>query len=511
MSDSQEHASDRPKVFISYSRLDIGAVEPLRDDLIAAGFKAYLDLHDILPGEPWKERLGKLIESADTVVFALSPASVASEIVDWEVNEAERLAKRVLPVVISDADPDRVPGRIKRLNYIFMRDAGERESGLAKLCNALRTDIDWIREHTRLGELAGDWDRNRRAAEFLLRGTALVAAESWISDRSPALSTPTSLHRAYIQASRAEALAQAVRVGRTQVLIGILAVAAISAVGYLGWLSRAYVEFQSRLLLDTYAPTVLSASTERTLVTGQLFRECASCPEMIVVPAGEFLMGSAGGEGRRSERPQRKVTIARSFSVAKFEVTFAQWDACIAHGGCTHRPDDRGWGRGLLPVTDISWNDAQQYVKWLSKHTRKQYRLLSESEWEYSARAGSTSRYPWGHDLGKVNANCAGSGNQWDDRQPAPAGSFPPNAFGLHDMIGNLWEWVEDNWHADYNGAPQDGSVWHEGDASQRVMRGGSYGRTAGECHSAFRDFARPPAFRNYIFGIRVARTLNPS
>ena len=496
-------------VFISYSRQDLDRAERLRDQLIDRKCEAYLDRHDILPGEPWKERLAKLIEVADTVVFLISPESVTSEVCDWEVNEAERLGKRLLPVVIRETPADVVPGRLRRLNYIFIRNANEETEGLEKLTKAVRTDIGWVREHTRIGQLAADWEHGNRATEYLLRGTALSAAELWISDRPPEGSTPTPLQRDFIQASRVEALAQAVRVGRTQVLIGILIVLLISGVSYLGWINRSNLEFRGRLLLDTYIPTVLSISTERGLTPGQSFKECASCPEMIVVPAGEFLMGSPKREGRSSEHPQHKVKIARPFAVSKFLITFDQWDACMAHGGCTHRADDRGWGRGLLPVTDISWEDAQGYVTWLSKQTVKQYRLLSEAEWEYSARAGSHTKYPWGDEIGVGNANCPGCGSQWDDKQPAPVGSFPPNSFGLYDMIGNLWEWAEDNWHADYNGAPEDGSAWRGGDTSRRVTRGSGWGGI-GDSYSSFRDFARPPAFRNYIFGIRVARTLGP-
>jgi len=299
-----------------------------------------------------------------------------------------------------------------------------------------------------------------------------------------------------------------VKAGRVQVLIGLLAVAAISALGYLGWLGRAAIEFQARLLLDRYVPFVLAASEERALLPGARFQECASCPGMVIVPGGEFMMGSLAAEGRRSEQPQHKVVIERAFAVSRFELTFSQWDACIAHGGCTHRPDDRGWGRGSFPVTDVSWDDARQYVAWLSKQTGRDYKLLSEAEWEYAARAGSKRRFPWGDDLGKGLANCPGAETPWDDKQPAPVGSFEANAFGLHDMIGNLWEWVEDSWHGNYSGAPSRGESWPAGDATKRVLRGGSYALTAGECYTAFRDFARPPEFRNYIFGIRVARTL---
>ena len=506
--DQYPEIAKKLRVFISYARKDLAEVEGLCDGLREAGFEAYLDVHDILPGEPWQSRLGGLIETADTVVFVLSPNSVNSAVVDWEVNEAERMEKRVLPVVIRDVDADRVPGRIKRLNYVFMRTAEERPSGLKKLAEALLTDVAWIREHTRLGELAAHWRRQGRRSELLLRGSALLTAEAWIASSPPASAAPTDLHRAFIQASRAAALRQAVRTGRIQVLIGLLAVAAISAVGYLAWLGRAAIEFQARLLLDRYVPMALTTAVEEALLPGARFSECASCPEMVVVPKGEFLMGSPPGQGRRSERPQHKVVIARTLAVSRFEVTFSQWDACMAHGGCTYHPDDRGWGRGALPVTDVSWNDARQYLQWLSKQTGREYRLLSEAEWEYVARAGSTSTYPWGSELGENRANCPGAGTKWEDKQPAPVGSFAANGFGLYDMIGNLWEWVEDNWHPDYTGALTSAAVWPGGDGSKRVLRGGSYAVTGGMCYTAFREFERPPEFRNYIFGIRIARTL---
>jgi len=189
------------KVFVSYARKDLATVEQLRDALIEFGFEAYLDLHDILPGEPWKERLGVLIASADTVVFALSPDSVASEVVDWEVNEAERLSKRILPVVMRDADAERVPGRLKRLNYIFMRNSSEWAGGLEKLKSALLTDIDWIREHTRLGELAEDWQRRGQPDEPLLRGALLIGAEHWILERPYEAPHPTELQLSFLRAS----------------------------------------------------------------------------------------------------------------------------------------------------------------------------------------------------------------------------------------------------------------------------------------------------------------------
>ena len=254
MSKPEERTGDRPKVFISYSRMNRAMVEPLRDSLIAAGFEAYLDLHDILPGEPWQERLGKLIATADSVVFALSPDSVASKIVDWEVNEAERLSKRILPVVIRDPDPELVPGRIKRLNYIFLRNAGEWSRGLPMLADALRTDIDWIREHTRMAELAAYWEGGGRAEEHLLRGAALTVAERWLSERPREAPDTTELQRAFLQASRlgeqkrleqettrlAEVANAQARTGRAQRrTMAVLALMALAVIGGI-WAVYAY-------------------------------------------------------------------------------------------------------------------------------------------------------------------------------------------------------------------------------------------------------------------------------
>ena len=207
------------------------------------------------------------------------------------------------------------------------------------------------------------------------------------------------------------------------------------------------------------------------------FRDCAECPQMVVVPSGSFMMGSPGGEGIGDERPRRhRVRIDYRLAVGVYEVTFAEWDACVSAGGCGgYRPDDEGWGRGNRPVINVSWKDAQSYVRWLSNKTGKSYRLLSESEWEYVARAGTTTRYNWGNEIGHNRANCDGCGSRWGDEKTAPVGSFRANAWGLHDVHGNVWEWVADCWNGSYTGAPADGSAWERGDCSRRVLRGGSW------------------------------------
>jgi formylglycine-generating enzyme required for sulfatase activity len=262
---------------------------------------------------------------------------------------------------------------------------------------------------------------------------------------------------------------------------------------------------------DLIGLAVLTADNERAIAVkpASEFKECANgCLVMVVLPPGKFIMGSLKNESGldASERPQREVTITKPFAISKFEVTFDNWDACVAVTACREVPDS--WGRGGMPVINVSWRDAKQYVGWLSRSTGKDYRLLSEAEWEYGTRGGSMTRYSWGDDPGKGNANCDGCGSRWDLQQTAPVGSFQPNAFGLYDMHGNVREWVEDVWHSSYEGAPNDGSSWLEGgDPSFRVIRGGSW-RNETELIGAATRLERHVNVAFDTLGFRVARSL---
>ena len=233
---------------------------------------------------------------------------------------------------------------------------------------------------------------------------------------------------------------------------------------------------------------------------------------MVVVPAGSFWMGSRTTDpgSLNDEDPQHRVTFAQQFAVGRFELTFDEWDTCVAAQGCNgYRPSDGGWGRDRRPVINVSWDDAKVYVAWLSNYTRKTYRLLTEAEYEYATRAETETAYPWGNDIGKNNANCDGCGSQWDGKQTAPVGSFNPNGFGLYDMLGNVDEWTEDCWHETYNGAPMDGSAWTSGDCTRRVVRGGSWFGLPKFLRSAYRLW-RVTHWRDRTLGFRVARTLLP-
>ncbi|TDU26879.1 formylglycine-generating enzyme required for sulfatase activity [Panacagrimonas perspica] len=255
--------------------------------------------------------------------------------------------------------------------------------------------------------------------------------------------------------------------------------------------------------------------------TGKVsYRDCADTPELVRLQGGTFMMGEHTSTGTLYERPLHEVKVP-GFSIGKYELTFDEWDACVRARGCVKTPDDKNWGRGRRPVINITWVDAQQYVHWLSRKTGEKYRLPSEAEWEYAARAGAEGRYSWGEgaewacEYGNVLDVTGGETfPNWtwratcDDKfaTTAPVGSFRGNPYGLYDMNGNVWEWVQDCWHNDYNGAPTDGSAWTSGgECGKRVNRGGGWGNHPRSMRSASRDADSGEGFSNAI-GFRVVR-----
>jgi formylglycine-generating enzyme required for sulfatase activity len=231
-------------------------------------------------------------------------------------------------------------------------------------------------------------------------------------------------------------------------------------------------------------------------------RDCSQCPEMVSIPPGVFEMGST--EMFDFEAPVHQVSIRTPFYIGRREVSFEEWDACLAEGGCKQRPDDRGLGRGRRPVTDLDWDDAKAYTMWLSQKTGHAYRLPTESEWEYVARAGSTTTYPWGKTVEKDKANCIGCTTD-PVKRAIDTGSYKPNAFGIYDMMGNAAEWVEDCWNDNYKGAPADGAPWSKPQCRERVLRGGSFNNDPRYLRSAAR-FKYDHDVRFYTNGFRVVR-----
>lgn len=249
---------------------------------------------------------------------------------------------------------------------------------------------------------------------------------------------------------------------------------------------------------------------------GDKFQDCPECPKMIVVRGDTFTMGSnTSEEGRIDwEGPRREVRI-KTFAVGQYEVTFDEWDACVSDGGCNgYKPSDKGWGRGKRPVINVNWDDAKAYVKWLSGKTGKDYRLLTEAEWEYVASAKRSSAFWWGNsistDQANYNGNLTYNGSKGVYRKKTvPVDSFNPNPFGLYKVHGNVWEWVEDCYHDSYKGAPGDGSAWLDadgGNCERRVLRGGSWYDDPQFLRARFRGrFNR--GYRLSYVGFRVART----
>lgn len=271
---------------------------------------------------------------------------------------------------------------------------------------------------------------------------------------------------------------------------------------------------------------------EAGLEPGRTFKECRHCPEMVVLPPGRFTMGSPPDEPlRRENEPQTEVTIAQAFALSATPITWDQWEACVRDGRCDGvavdtalrtrengepNPDYQDWGRGTRPVVGVSWYDAQAFVGWLNAKAGEDdaYRLPTEAEWEYAARAGTTTAFPWGteldHDHGNFGTDGPGLGGKAERRdqwvnETSPVASFPPNAFGLYDMHGNILEWCQDRYHPSYEGAPADGSAWNEGSLPVRVLRGGMWNDEARRCRSACRSASYPDNYSR-AYGLRLVR-----
>jgi formylglycine-generating enzyme required for sulfatase activity len=275
--------------------------------------------------------------------------------------------------------------------------------------------------------------------------------------------------------------------------------------------------------------------------SGQSFRDCPDCPEMVVLPAGSFEMGAAENEpdGLADEVPQHKVIIGAPFAVGQFSITVREYLACVSAGACnppawqvkgsSNGEQYEQLGNALTdddyPIVGVSWNGAKKYTEWLSAKTGKNYRLSTEAEFEYAARAKTTTPFWWGSSISPDQANYKGfllydgGGKKGVDRQKTvPVKSFAPNPWGLYQVHGNVWEWVEDCWHANYNedtSAPGDGSAWIKGSAwiggecKARVLRGGAWDSPPFQLRSAFRNYDFPTHGTSKD-GFRVARTLTP-
>lgn len=259
------------------------------------------------------------------------------------------------------------------------------------------------------------------------------------------------------------------------------------------------------ILLFVLITPWVQAQAEEQRAPPTVFQDCPTCPKMIPLGPGSFIMGD--DDTYKYEVPAHPVQIDYHFALGQFEVTFEEWEACAKELGCKAAPDDHGWGKGLYPIINLTYADIQDYLKWISDKTKQTYRLPSEAEWEYAARAGTTTAYWWGDEVGINNANCRRCGSQWSGHGSAPAGSFKPNPWGFYDMNGNAWEWVADCWSPHYLGAPADGSARMDGNCKEPVTRGGSWYYFPKLSRSAYR-YKNPQNVFSYNISFRVLKEM---
>ncbi len=509
-------------IFISYKRADRERAAQIAALLEQEGWTVWWDTR-IVDGDRWDATIEREINAARCVVVIWSPSSIDNEKAYWVHIEAHNGRERgiLVPISIGGAAP---PFAFKLIQTRNLSDwHGTSRDGAAgeflanvrlKLGQAAGAGLPPQPAPASPLNAAGQGAAEREWGVLGLDshddpGLVLAFAGKWEKDdpvwayrarqKAAALEAQRQREEREREAREAEARRTAIagRIAREtdrDALFGLWredpgAVAArLQALGFIEVASRKD-----------------GKPTSYWLKPGERFRDLDIAPEMVAVPAGEFWMGSKDGEGDADEHPRHKVAISRPFAVGRFPVTFDEWDAAVAAGGVTRKPDDYGWGRGRRPVIDVSWDDAQAYVKWLSGKTGQRYRLLSEAEWEYCCRAGTETAYSFGDTITKAQAQFS---EGWGSAgKTVEVGSFPPNAFGLYDMHGNVWEWCEDCWNESYNGAPADGSAWATGDCTFRVLRGGSW-LSLPQILRAARRLRDDAEYRVSIGGFRVARTL---
>lgn len=534
------------KIFINYRRDDDpnGAAR-VRDGLAARFGKAsvFMDVDNLMAGQRFDEELAKALSQCDVLIAVMGPrwlellkaraASGERDYVREEIAEALNRKLTVIPVRVGregsmPALPrrDELPEDIRDLVLYQKHDVAHERFGrdIAELIEAVTTIRRTRRPQYAAPRVPWTW-----VAATALAVLGLGAAGAHFSGVHMPWTSTATVDPAVVAREQSRAADLAAEVKREQEARA-KAEAEAKRLADLAAQERREREARENAAADAVARAKAAEDqrqkdaaeakrkaeeeARRVPQPGQSFRDCNDgCPEMVVLPAGSFTMGSPANEAGREgdEGPQRTVTIAKPFAVGKFEVTFADWDACVAGGGCQSNksPDDRGWGKGQRPVINVSWDDAKQYVAWLSRKTGKPYRLLSEAEWEYAARGKSQTRFSFGNDDAQLGAHAWLTTNSGGKTQPV--GGKTANAVGLHDMHGNVLEWVEDCWHDSYSGAPSDGSAWTTActESRHRVVRGGSWYGLPVDLRSAFRGW-NPSVLRNLNLGFRVGRTLTP-
>lgn len=519
---------------------------PLKQRLEALGLILFVDVDGRLDGEAtFPEALDKGVRAAKAVLGCWSPWALTRPWVQTEcaIGKDQNKLVAVERIALSTDDVPALFYLVDRKPLAdFTGDAPH--EGWAMTLTALATKLRlWTEKnpsHTDVNEIRAKADVLEKAAQAERAGLAKTQpSPSWPVSTSPTAATASAAEQAWVAIERSVEASHYRRFEKTFESDAVAFVRVIEAEARVKAIERwqstdksdpdAIAEAMRTGLfpaLQEAAQAALKSAEEnqRARVAlrsrpGSAWRDAtpglaeSASPEMVTIPPGKFLMGSPKSESERDvyERPQHDVRIDYAFALGKHAVTFAEWDAAIAAGAKLEKPSDEGWGRDRRPVINVSWNDAKAYLAWLNNKLGLEgrtdaYRLPSEAEWEYACRAGTTTPFSFGATISTAQAQFS-EGSAGSAKQTVPVGSFPANAFGLHDMHGNVWEWCEDVWNDNYNGAPADGSARLTGDASSRVLRGGSWYDSPENLRSA--DRYRGAATNGIIvLGFRVARTL---
>jgi formylglycine-generating enzyme required for sulfatase activity len=438
-------------IFLSYAREDVNKAKLLAVALESEGWSVFWDRSSLLAGQDFDVVIEKAINEAECMIVVWSAAAKQS---DWVRGEATigRERKILVPILLESVDPPIAFRYLHTENFVGWHGDKKSASYLA-LCKALNARID-----------------KAKAEEPL--------------SQSINKSTPTQPRWHFRTSPKIIAI--------TGILVFVIALFSFE-VPYFS--SRPASEINRDKALDP----IQSKEPELVKLPVSPSPSQIKEPDMVRLPGGAFYMGS---DGSNYEEPVHLVKID-SFLMGRTEVTFDEYDR-FAEATGKPKPTDEGWGRGTHPVIKISWEDAVAYAAWLSKETGKNFHLPSEAQWEYAARAGTASYYYWDQGEDKDFAWFSENSGQ----KTHPVGEKLPNAFGLYDMSGNVWEWVQDCWHKNYDNAPEDRKSWQEqnnGDCSLRVLRGGSWSTDAYNVRSANRYWYNPD-FRNFNDGFRLAQ-----
>jgi formylglycine-generating enzyme required for sulfatase activity len=502
------------KIIISYRRSDSDVFAGRVRDRIAGDFgedSVFIDVDDIPFGKDFRVYIQEALAKAAAVVVVVGPRWIGtgkggrSRIMDdtdpvrIEVETALSKGIPIIPILVGQAimpKPGQLPESLQ--NFAFI-NAARVDTGrdfhrdLNRVVASINTILDRPKDLVEAATLS---------SAFAAESATATAAGHDAERKGPEVQAKESRKSIEIEARSLKRLAG----------VGSITVAVL-LVGIGTWLAASQRWEETPGTMKSVAVTGAPRAATSSL---QSFKDCEDCPVMLVVPAGSFMMGSPDSELGRSpgvrEGPQQKITFARQFAVAKFPVTFDEWDRCVADGGCNgYKPFDEEWGRGRRPIIHVSPYDAKAYASWLSLKTGHTYRLLSEAEREYITRAGTTTAFWWGSSITPEQANYNSS-----RRMTLPVDSFMPNPWGFYQVHGNVWDWMQDCWNDSLAGIPEDGLARLTGDCSRQSLRGGAWTKWPEGLRSAFREWSGtlslpdvPPANRGAPdVTFRVMRTL---